>query len=373
MIKTRNVLFSAITLCGMILLAGWGTDGHYKINAQAPAFLPNSMLFLKASWTILLADHASDADDRKTWDDSESPRHYLNIDDYPEFVANGKIPMNFDSVVALHGISFVLDKGLLPWATLATYDSLRDCFLRQDWETAVLFAADLGHYVGDGHQPLHLTRNYNGDYSNQKDIHSRFESRMIGKYLDEIVYTPDSVTEVENLTSFVFSYIYYNYKIVDSILYADSVAHAEAGSTWSTKYYTIMWDSLQGSTISLFIRASKSLASLIYTAWVEAGKPVMPASYIEQLASGNSLGLKVMPNPSQGEVMIRFFNHLSSPDYILKIYDSKGKLVTLLSEGHIKAGWNEVRWDGAANDPGMYFIRVENDFCAETARIVLLP
>jgi hypothetical protein len=153
MIQTKNFLFTVLALSGMIIFSGWGSEGHRKINENAPASLPHSMQFLKASWTILLADHASDADLRKEWEPAtEPPRHFLNIDDYPEFMENGKIPQDFDSIVALHGISFVLNKGILPWATIVAFDSLKNCFQRMDWEMAGLWASDLGHYVADGHR-----------------------------------------------------------------------------------------------------------------------------------------------------------------------------------------------------------------------------
>ena len=162
----RKVLAAVSLLAIFFFCSGWGSGGHRKINEHAPASFPSSMTFLKAGWTVLLADHGSDADKRKSWDPTEGPKHYIDIDDYPEFLLNGKIPQSYDSVCALHSESFVTDKGILPWATLITFDSLRNCFERLDWDNAGLFAADLGHYVADGHQPLHITRNYDGQYTN---------------------------------------------------------------------------------------------------------------------------------------------------------------------------------------------------------------
>jgi len=91
------------------------------------------------AWAVTLADHASDADDRKDIDPNEGPRHYIDIDNYPEFIATGKIPQTYDSVVALYGETFVNDQGVLPWATLTAYDSLVNCFLRRDWQKSSPF------------------------------------------------------------------------------------------------------------------------------------------------------------------------------------------------------------------------------------------
>jgi hypothetical protein len=371
MIKPGKILITLFLLSGMILLSGWGSGGHRKINQHSPASFPNSMAFLRASWTILLADHGSDADKRKSWDPSEKPKHYIDIDDYPEFLQFGKIPQTYDSVVALHGESFVLDKGTLPWATLIAFDSLKSCFQRMDWNKAGLFAADLGHYVADGHQPLHITRNYNGQYSGQKDIHYRYESQMIGNYLDQIAYPDDSAFQIQDISGYVFSYIYFNYKDLDSLLMADSAAYAIAGYTYSDQYFSILWDSAKGFTIDLFKRASYSLAGLIYTAWVQAGSPVMPANAIDEISSGNSFMLQNLPNPFWGETKIRFLVRNSNSRVFLQVYDMTGTAVATYRVDKPEEGINEIRWDATGYKPGIYFIRLKTDERIETIKAVL--
>jgi len=81
-----------------------------------------------------------------------------------------------------------MDQGILPWAILKTADSLPSCFENNDMHKAMLLAADLGHYIGDSHMPLHITRNYNGQYTGQYGVHSRYESNMIGTFQNQIVY-----------------------------------------------------------------------------------------------------------------------------------------------------------------------------------------
>ena len=187
----RNTLYTVSLVLLCLVLSSWGATGHKKISQNVAACLPAEMSFLKPVWTSFVANHASDADSRKSQDPNESPRHYIDIDNYPEFVLSGHIPQTYDSVVAQFGAGFVTDQGTLPWATMITFDSLKNCFQRRDWNRSAIFAADLGHYVGDGHMPLHITKNYNGQLTNQKDIHSRYESTMVGKYEAQIVYPAD--------------------------------------------------------------------------------------------------------------------------------------------------------------------------------------
>ena len=174
---------AAIILLLSIIFVGWGSTAHKMINKNATLSFPPQMKEL-LYWSDILAQHASDADYRKDTVPSEYPKHFIDIDSYPEFNSTGKISQDYDSVVALHGSSFVLDVGILPWATIAAYDTLKNCFKRRDWNKAALIAADLGHYVGDGHQPLHLTKNYNPG-----GLHTRFEKNMINTYQNQIQIT----------------------------------------------------------------------------------------------------------------------------------------------------------------------------------------
>lgn len=163
------------------LFLGWGQVGHHIINYNTVLSAYPELAFFN-TWADSLAAHASDADYRKDWDPTEAPKHYIDIDNYPEFIATGTIPQDFDSLVAIHGLSFVMDQGILPWAIINTADSLEAAFEINDMHKAMLIAADLGHYIGDSHQPLHITRNYDGQYTNQNGVHSRYETHMIGDF-----------------------------------------------------------------------------------------------------------------------------------------------------------------------------------------------
>ena len=57
------------------------------------------------------------------------------------------------------------------------------------------------------------------------------------------------------------------------LLDADKLAHQESGSTESDEYYKIMWLRTRYVTEMQFKTAEEDLASLFYTAWVNAGKP----------------------------------------------------------------------------------------------------
>jgi hypothetical protein len=268
----RILTKTALSIIFISLFAGWGGTGHKIINGNITVCFPSSMNF-PATWGPFLTAHASDPDNRKGSDPTESPRHFIDIDAYPEFVAHGLISQNYDSVVALHISSWVITQGILPWAIVRWEDSLRRAFQQGNWNMAMQLSADLGHYVGDAHQPLHCTENYDGDMTNQSGVHSRYETTLVGQYQNSIVYTNDSASYVGNISNYVFDFIYLSNKDVDTVLYGDSVAHAVAGSTKGTVYLQKFWDICGNQIIQLMKNASKSTADLIYTAWIDAGSP----------------------------------------------------------------------------------------------------
>ena len=61
----RNRLITFISLLSLsIILMSWGYNGHYKINAGASLSFTSEMEQFM-NWTTILAEHASDADERK--------------------------------------------------------------------------------------------------------------------------------------------------------------------------------------------------------------------------------------------------------------------------------------------------------------------
>lgn len=63
------------------LAFGWGRTGHQIINGNFEAHLPPALHFIAGKSSFYVA-HASDADDRKSPDPGESPKHFIDIDYY---------------------------------------------------------------------------------------------------------------------------------------------------------------------------------------------------------------------------------------------------------------------------------------------------
>jgi len=259
----------------IILLCSWGEKGHQKINGSAPKFFKARINHFKG-WSEKLSEHGSDADNRKKNDRTEGVKHYIDIDAYQDFLEKHQITESKDEAFNQYGKVFVMKNGTLPWVTDSTYRELVIQFRSKEWANAVLTAADLGHYVGDGFMPLHLTTNYDGKLTGQAGIHSRYESKMINQYVDEITVNRSRTRKIHNVSRYVFDYIYNNYQYKDSLLNADKVAFEKANHEYTDLYYQTLWNRTQGFTNKLIAGSSKSLAELIRMAWIEAGRPRLP-------------------------------------------------------------------------------------------------
>ena len=365
----HNFSLLVVLICSLFII-GWGWRGHSIINFNTILSALPEMEFFEY-WADSLSVHASDADNRKSIDPNESPRHYIDIDNYPEFLETGMINQNFDSLVAIHGYNFVMDQGILPWAILRKIDSLQNAFENGEWRNAMLHASDVGHYIADNHMPLHLTRNYNGQYTGQYGIHSRYESTMIGQYHSQINYEGDTLTYIENLPDYVLNIIYDNYVYVDSVLKADSIATAIAGNTNSPTYYENLWELTKPFTILLFKNASYKLTCLIYTAWVNAGSPVTGGIEDNHNKPINYELSQNYPNPFNPSTRISY----SLNDEVqvnLSVYDMLGRKVAELVNSKQSAGSYSIQFDASSVASGTYFYKLTAGEFISVKKMVLL-
>jgi hypothetical protein len=178
---------------------------------------------------------------------------------------------------------------------------------------------------------------------------------LIKKYESLLLYPADSAVMIQNVSSYIFSYLYQNYKYVDSVLLADTYAKQTAGNVISDIYYYTLWQKSGKFTINLMQRGSNALASLIYTAWVEAGSPRMYPNSIQEaeVASQPFLG-QVYPNPA-GNIAwfpVEIIDHSSS--FSLEIYDLKGHLRDTIRKNSVSEGTQIIGWDTGEIESGVF-------------------
>jgi len=261
----------------LVGLCSWGEKAHRKINSSCVEFFPEELNPLKA-WAPILADHGSDADLRKKNDKTEFVKHFIDVDNFDDFNKKQRIEEDFEKACLKYGVTKVKKEGTLPWTTDSTYKALVQDFKTGNWDQAVITAANLGHYVGDGFMPLHIAANYDGQLSAQTGIHRRYEETMIDRNIDGIQFNGSACSRIGNVHAYIFSYLYANHAYVEMLLHADSRAYNLAEKQYNEIYYRSLWENSNSFTIKLLEESSKTLAGLIFSAWLEAGKPKIPTA-----------------------------------------------------------------------------------------------
>jgi len=341
---------------------GWGT--HNYINEHAVGYLPTEMSFFQ-DHRDFLQQHSVDPDR----DNQPGYYHYIDIDYYPEFF-NGTLPHNMDSLIKLYDLSIVENNGIVPWIIEKWTDSLSTLMATGQWNNAWQIAAELGHYVADSHQPLHLTVNYNGQYTGNDGIHSRYETQMIYPHLSQLPLSQDRGIYWPSIIDSIFSYIEDIYPNVDNILIADDLASIE-DPNYGTVYYDIMWQELEQITTKSIHMAIFDLASLWRTAWENAGSP-SPLSIQSNDHNPKAFSLaQNYPNPFNPITIINY--ELPIMNYVnLSIYNSLGQKVVTLVNVEQRAGVYQVEWDATRFASGIYYYRIQTGEFQDVKKMVLL-
>jgi len=372
------LLVAGILLGAYLDASGWGWDAHRFINRRSVYHLPGQMaLFIQDS--SFFATHSVDADQRRVSGDTsfyaEGPRHFMDIDDYPDF---HNLPRSLDSLIALYGWERVKQNGTNPWATVWTLDSLVNQLARGEWARATLTASDLGHYVGDAHQPLHNTKNYNGQFSNNYGIHSRYETTMLSPtyYLSSLSIIPDSVRYIASPIEFIFDYILHTNSLVDTVLLADTYAKVFSGWDGSgaapPTYYNALWSRTQAITLDQMQRGTEDLASLWYTAWVDAGLILPTDVEIPGNTQPAEFGLdQNFPNPFNPTTTISY--HLQVGGTVaLRVYSLDGREVAAPVLANQSAGYHSVKFTASSLASGVYLYRLQLGSFSQTKKFILL-
>jgi hypothetical protein len=275
----------------------WGFYGHKKINETAVYTIPKPLFgFYKANVEYLVK-HATDADNRRYIVEEEACRHYLDGDHYEHHVPLDTIPRFYKDACLKYTEDSVLAHGIVPWHIQAMMYRLTEAFKLKDIAKILKYSADLGHYIGDCHVPLHATSNYNGQKTGQYGIHALWESRLPELFnADYDLFTGLALYQEHPVTA-TWNAFEQSFGLVDSVLkteravswkFTDDLKYAfETKGNATVKVYSREFCSAYhkalGNMVEERMRASIiMLGSFWYTCWVNAGQPELPNMPMEE-------------------------------------------------------------------------------------------
>ncbi|MCA9752873.1 MAG: hypothetical protein KC591_11830 [Gemmatimonadetes bacterium] len=253
----------------------WGRRIHEIINRRAALAVPGEAGEFWASMATELGRHASDADDRKGRDRDEPPRHFLDLDALLPYPFED-VPTDRDAWVKRFGRNEADRWGQAPWAIDESWRMVVRALELGDWGAAGAWAADLGHYVADTHQPLHCTKNYDGQTSGNQGVHLRFEVHMMDRHFHEdSIRSMETVATKSNPAASMFEWMRLAYPGVATILAADDVARS-VDSDYGDRYLASLWEDTDELAETQVSAAVADLAALLASAWEAAGRPAPP-------------------------------------------------------------------------------------------------
>ena len=80
----------------------------------------------------------------------------------------------------------------------------------------LFIAADIGHYIGDAHMPLHTSANHDGQMTDQKGIHSFWESYLPEHFGKGYNYHAPEGKYIADVNKEIFEMIFATHRLVDN-------------------------------------------------------------------------------------------------------------------------------------------------------------
>jgi hypothetical protein len=269
---------------------GWGFFAHQRINRLAVFSLPPEMLVLYKPNIEYLVAHATDADKRRYILAEEGPRHYIDIDHYgpPPFV---ELPRSWQEAVLRYTADTLNRYGILPWYIGQMVHRLTQAFLQGDADRIMKLSADLGHYTGDAHVPLHACSNHNGQLTGQHGIHGLWESRIPELMADKTFrYWTGKAVYIADVSACTWQIVQESAAAADTVLREEKnlsgrypsgrkFAYEKRNGKLVRNYataYTKAYHSILGDMVERrMVAAIRTTANFWYTAWVNAGMPAL--------------------------------------------------------------------------------------------------
>lgn len=283
--KLKLTIFLVVS---MLFLTSWGFFAHKRINQLAIFTLPTEMIFFYKSANQYITDHAIDPDKRRYIDTLEAPRHYLDVENYETNIDS--IPELFKDALTKYGQKKLNENGIVPWQIERTYYSLVKAFKTRDSVKILKYSAELGHYIGDAHVPLHTTANHNGQLTNQTGLHAFWESRIPELFAKDYNFLVGKATYVDNPLKAAWKIVKHSHTLVDTVLKFEAALNStfpsdqkfsfsERNNTlikqYSAAYSKAYQDKMNGMVEKQMRKAIISVGSFWFSAWVDAGQPIL--------------------------------------------------------------------------------------------------
>ncbi len=306
--KYLTIPFLSIIL---ISLCSWGIWGHEHINHAAVFALPEEMRGFYYNHIDFLTIESTGPDMKRSIynDKSESPKHYIDIEGFDRPLDS--LPRTTADKSKTYADSILQKFGSLPWQIQDMTTKLTKAFKDKHKSEILLLSADLAHYLGDAHMPLHTSLNYDGKLTNQPGVHAFWESRLPEQFGDAYNFNTPQAKYIDDVTKETWRIIKTTHQLADTLLAIDKRVRQTLGDdklykadvdgnvvknrfnspVQSDEYAIAFNKALNGMVESQLQKSISAVADFWYTAWVNAGKPDLNRLDDPELTADNKAAL----------------------------------------------------------------------------------
>jgi hypothetical protein len=339
--KLTNSLVTAAFAASMIgaqNLFAWDYEGHHAVNTLALASLPQDFgIELTPALKTRIEYLAGEPDRWRNINDlplkqENGPDHYIDLEDLPLYgLTPDTLPiMRYDFVEDItrarvaHPDRFPpIDpdtdadhtrelSGFLPWAITENYEKLKSGFSTlkalqthggrpeeiANAEADIVYVMGvMGHYVGDGSQPLHTSKYFNGwdrandpkGYTTRRTFHAWIDGGYFHKVggipVDTLVVRIQPATLIPNADDpdaffhYVVNYLVEQNKLVEPLYEMDKDGQLTGEGDKGMEGLPFLEGQL--------VKAGQMLGNLWYTAWVDAPEDKYLERQLDARGAGN--------------------------------------------------------------------------------------
>jgi hypothetical protein len=193
---------------------------------------------------------------------------------------------------------------------------------------------------------------------------------MINSHLSQLPLSQSRGIYWPNVIDSVFLYIEEIYPFADSILIADDLA-SDQDPNYGTIYYNILWQELEQVTTISIQKSVIHFASLLRTAWENAGNPSPLSIQSDDHNPKTHYLAQNYPNPFNPKTVISY-QLAEVSDVKLTIFNALGKQVIILVSNKQSAGKHLIEWDASGYSSGVYFYKIEINKFQDVKKMILL-
>jgi hypothetical protein len=309
-----GVLFVIFSLAG-----SWGFLVHRTVNQLAIYQLPKGMRPFFHNNMKYLVEQSVRPDQRRNADSAEAPRHFIDLEAFGDSAA-WKMPFNWEDAIRIYSKDSLLKYGFVPYHIVWMKSKLTEAFRQRNKDSILFYAADLAHYIGDANVPLHTTLNYDGQLTNQKGLHSLWESMIpeielqqytlhsghSATYLDDPSRTIwEGIRKAHLMLGDVFAQEIETTKAFpDSTKYRVQMRRGREVRSYTSEFAKAFQQRLGNTINQQLLHSANMIADFWYTAWVDAGKPELTAISGQPFTKENKKALKAERKAYEGNKLL---------------------------------------------------------------------